>query len=344
MSARGRKRKQEIKLTNDNAYDTTSLYLNYPEESISKQSLIWEYKNPETKLTDVYTYPLSRNAAISHWKNEVELGINQSAQSMLTRIIDSSHEADKERQIYDEYPQQSKLIDHLLYSASSLCMLKNSTRRSGSQYASAIAALIKFFTNNFTDINDIFDIDEHKQTILYNDLSKADSTFYSGTSVKTIAKNILIYSLNREGLDSETLSQQIKHKSHSGKKTRIDYPQEVTIQLLSESVTEINKIKKKYNQYLSWKKKYKDKPFDSLENIAKAFITIPENFLNKKTSNGKNVSIYRYQEHYENLSLKLHNISLRSMNSSKLEQLAKNGFNIDKMDDPGSVRNFVSIR
>lgn len=329
MDNRGRKKKKIITLS-----DHDNPHIDYASKSINIQCLTWEHASQQENRKIVYVYPLSHKASILHWESELKKGINQNAKSMLSRVKNNTHKNDQERYIYDKYPLHKNLIDHLLYSASSLCSLLNVTKRTGSQYASAITALIKFFANSLENIYDIHDIGEDKQMILYNALSDVKSDFYSGISVKSIAKKIMIYSLRRENISYEALDRPIQHNSHSGKKTRIDYPQEVAVQLLAISAQKIEHVKSKYKEILSWRKEYDNKPFDSLENLAKAFITIPKNFLNKKTKNGKTNSIIRYQQFYEKLSTHIHGVSLLNMEEIELTELAKKGINIDNMDDP----------
>ncbi len=332
MSQRGRKRKTEISLFS--RCDTTAGTIDFPSESVLKRSLIWEHKNPQTKSVDVYTYPLERKAAMEYWEKEVKSGENQSAKSILSRIRNGTHKLDRERQIYDRYPDRTSLIDHLLYSASKLCSIHNVSRRTGSHYASAITALTTFFVEDFTNIFKIEQIDEHVQAVLFAKLSDVQSDFYKGTSVRTLAKNVLIESLQREGLACHVLQRNIKGNTHHGPKSRMDYPQEVILQLLAIVVEEIHAIKKRYAKYRNHKKKFDGKPFDSLENLAKAYLTLPETFLEKKTRQGRESAIDRYHHHYDRLARQLHGVSLKELDTEKLETLARNGHNIDNLDDP----------
>jgi len=333
MSSRGRKRKKEITLFNYLDANTTSQYTDYPTKSISEESLIWEYKNPQNKTLEIYTYPLSRKSAIRHWENEVSLDNNQAANSILSRIKNNSHALDKERQIYNYYPEQKYLIDELLFSASSLCSIKNSSRRTGSMYASAITALMKFFKFTFQNLNTLNDLDEHKQSVIHNELTKTDGEYFY-SSIKTLSKNILLYALERNNLPAHPLKQIIKGNSHSGKETRIDYPQEVAIQLLAIAAVQTENIMHEYKAYQVLKDRYKGKAFDSVENLAKAYITIPNSFLNKKTISARNISIQAYQKSYNKLCIDIHNISLEDINNEDLIALADRGYNIDALDEP----------
>lgn len=340
MASRGRKRKKDILLFDSEGSNEENQYVDYPKKSISEQSLIWEYKNPQNKKAEVCTYPLSRDAAIKHWEHEVSIENNQSAKSILNRIKNDSHKQDKERQIYNHNPNQKYLIDELLFSASSLCTIKNAASRTGSHYASAVTALIKFFTSTFQNIQSINDIDEHKQSVLHNELTKTDSEYFY-SSIKTFAKNILIETLERNNLPANTLKQMIKGNSHSGKNTRIDYPQEVAIQLLAIAASETGRIIREHEEYQSWKSLYKDKAFDSIENLAKAYVTIPESFLDKKSATGKKNAISAYQKSYDKLCIKIHGTSLKDMNHDELITLAENGHNIDTLDDPFTMSWFM---
>lgn len=333
MSSRGRKRKKEITLFNYLDVNTDSQYTDYATKSISKESLIWEYKNPQNKTLEIYTYPLSRKSAILHWENEVSRDNNQSANSILSRIKNNSHELDKERQVYDNYPEQKYLIDELLFSASSLCSIKNSSRRTGSMYASSITALMKFFKSTFQNLNTINKLDEHKQSVIHNELTKTNSEYFY-SSIKTLSKNILINALERNNLHANTLKQRIKGNSHSGKETRIDYPQEVAIQLLAIVAVQTEKIMHEYKEYQLFKDRYQGKAFDSVENLAKAYITIPNSFLNKKTISACDISTHAYQKSYNRLCINIHNISLEDMNNEELITLADKGYNIDALDEP----------
>lgn len=342
MSTRGRKKKKNVSL-----FDTTTPlelqqdeFVDYSDISVSEQSLIWEYKNAQTKEAEIFTFPLSRNAAIKYWRNQVKLDDNQNAKSILNRILNDSHTLDKERQIYDKFPQQKFLIDQLLHSASTLCIIKNSAKRTGSFYASAITALINFFTSSFENISTLEEIDDHKQTILFNELSKTDSKYFY-TSVKTFVKNILIYALEQNHISVDILKRTIKRNSHSGTKTRIDYSQEVAVQLLAISVSEISSTIRKYKEYEAWKKIYDGKPFDSIENIAKAYISIPENFLKKKNAGGRESAICAYQKSYDELCIKIHGVALSQMDTMQLIALAENGHNIDALDDSFTMAWFL---
>ena len=308
--------------------------IDFPTESVLKRSLIWEHKNPQTKSVDVYTYPLERKAAMEYWEKEVKSGENQSAKSILSRIRNGSHKLDRERQLYDRYPNRTALIDHLLYSASKLCSIHNVSRRTGSHYASAITSLVRFFVETFSDVYDIEQIDEHKQSVLFAKLSDVDSDFYSGTSVRTIAKNILVESLEREGIPCDILKRNIKGNTHHGPKSRMDYPQEVILQLLAITVEEIHTIKRRYAKYLNYRKTFDGKPFDSLENLAKAYLTVPHTFLGRKTHQGRKAAIDLYRRHYDRLAWHLHGMSLKELDTEKLETLARSAHNIDDLDDP----------
>ena len=332
MASRGRKRKKEISLFDTEESKQENQYVDYPKKSVLEQSLIWEYKNPQNKRVEIYTYPLSRDAAIRHWKHQVSLGDNQSAASFLSRIKNNSHKLDKERQIYDQFPRHKNLIDELLFSASFLCSMKNSARRTGSHYATSVTSLVRFFTSCFENVEQLNNIDTQKQTVLYNELTKTDNKYFNHAS-KTYSKNILIDALERNQLQADPLKQKIKGHSHSGKETRLDYPQEVAIQLLAIAASETNKIMYEYNEYQSWKNLYQDKAFDSIENIAKAYMTIPESFLNKKSKTGITNSISAYQRSYDNLCMKIHGISLSNMSHDECLALAESGHNIDALDD-----------
>jgi len=333
MASRGRKKKKEITLFDSGENHEENIYINYPEKSVSKQSLIWEYKNSQNKKVEIYTFPLSRDEAIKHWEHEVTLNNNQAAKSILSRIKNNSHKLDKERHIYNHYPEQKYLIDELLFSTSTLCSIKNHARRTGSLYASSITSLMKFLNSTFQNLNTLHDLNEQKQFIIHNELTKTDSKYFY-SSIKTFSKNILINALERNQLPANALKQRIKGNTHSGKKTRLDYPQEVAIQLLAIAAVKTEKIMNEHKEYQSWKNKYKDKAFDSVENLAKAYITIPNSFLNKKTIPARDISIQAYQKSYNKLCMDIHNISLEKMNNDELVSLSEKGCNIDALDDP----------
>ncbi|HEY9129263.1 MAG TPA: hypothetical protein VIN02_05475 [Sulfurovum sp.] len=333
MGTRGRKKKKDVALNNLNIENNENIHIDYPSKSVSQKSLIWEYKNPQTKKTEIYEYPLSEESALRYWKKQVKVGDNPKAKSMLTRIINGNHQIDKIRFVYDNYPSHTDLIDQLSQSASELCTIKNPPRRSGSAYASSISSLLYFFTSMFDDVNTIEDIDEDKQTILYNEYTKTDSKYFN-SAIRSTSKNVLINALEKNHICAEPLKKIIKGKSHSGTKTRLDYPQEVAVQLLAISVSEISSIIKKYKEYKDWQKAYEGKAFDSLENLANAYLSIPENFLKRKTKVGKDNAVRAYQKSYDELCMKIHNISLKHMKQDQLLALAKNGHNIDALDDP----------
>lgn len=195
-----------------------------------------------------------------------------------------------------------------------------------------MTSLVRFFTSCFKNVERLNNIDTHKQTVLYNELTKTDSKYFNDAT-KTYSKNILIAALERNHLQANILKQIIKKNGHSGKKTRLDYPQEVAIQLLAIAASETEKIMYEYQEYQSWKNQYQDKAFDSIENIAKAYMTIPDSFLNKKSKTGIANSTSAYQRSYNNLCMKVHGISLNDMDHDELIALSESGHNIDSLDD-----------
>ena len=129
MSTKGRKRKKEVSLYDKE--NSLSNYIDYAKESLETQTLTWEYKNTREKTFEVCRIPLSKQSAIKYWESRSRDLNDPSASFMIPRIKNESYPSDSRRYFYDNYPEYTKLIDQLLYSASYLCTIKNHSKRSG---------------------------------------------------------------------------------------------------------------------------------------------------------------------------------------------------------------------
>lgn len=337
MGIRGRKRKKEVVLNDQK--NNISNYVDYPSESIKTQTLVWEYKNSREKTSEICQIPLSKKAALKYWEYRSKNLNDPSASFMIPRIKNESYSSDSQRYFYDNYPEFKILIDQLLYSASYLCILKNYSKRSGDFYPYAMGAILRYIKANFSDIKKLEEFNLHIQNSLYNELTKTNSEYFKNT-IKTTTKNIISHGLELLDIDHTLLNRQIKNNTHSGGNTKLDYPQEVSLQLLAAAITEISEAKTKHEEYLLWRKMYKDKSFDSIENLAKAYSEIPTAFSNMDPLPKKG-AIYSYQQSYDKLCKDLHGISLNDLNTHELNQLSKKGINIDNLSDPYIMSWFI---
>ena len=337
MSTRGRKRKKEVNL-NDKE-NNISNYVDYPIESVKTETLMWEYKNSREKTNEICRIPLSKKAALTYWEYRLKDLNDPSASFMIPRIKNESYPSDSQRYFYDNYPESKILINQLLYSASYLCILKNYSKRSGDFYPYAIGSILRYIEANFSHVKKLDQFNIHIQNSLYNELTKTKSKYFKN-SVKTTTKNLILHGLDLLNIDCTLLNRQIKNNTHSSENTRLDYPQEVFLQLLAATVSETTKIKEKHKEYLLWQKMYKDKSFDSIENLAKAYSEPPNSFSNMKPL-AKQGSIYSYQKSYDRICKDIHGFNLSDLSSDKLDKFARNGINIDNLSDPYIMSWFI---
>lgn len=326
--SKGRKKKTEIILNSNNSY------INFSELSVNEETLIWEYKDIRNDMNIIEKIPLSKKAATKYWK-ELLLERGAVAKAMLTKIERNVER--KEKYLYDNYKKDKLLIDEMLKSVSELCIIKNIPRISALAYITAISDILRFLNVKINNkIVSFKDLNRNYQLEFRKELSIKNSKFFKTPAQKSFVRNVLKHSLNNFGSGENIIAHRILlNKQHTSKKSKMDLSQEIAVQLLAAATLEINEIMKKRDILENqWRISYKNKAFDSPENLENAYINYPKTLHNKKTINAENTSILNYRASYDRLCFFLHGFKLSDLSEDALKNLASEGENINNIHDP----------
>lgn len=324
--SRGRKKKTNVILDDESNF-------NFSQLSISEEMLAWEYRDDRTSTTVIEKIPLSKKANERYWTEKLH-SRGPVAKMMLTKIANNSEP--QSAYICDRF-KKNQLLSSLIQTVSELCVIKNIPRRVAYEYIYAINSILNFFAKKYENINAIDDVSNNIQIDLRKELSNRNSLFFKSMAQKSHINTIFTYALNnfkfKRDITNVFSQKLLLRKNDSGIKSKADLSQEVAVQLLAASIGEINKIIENYNMLeKEWRPSYKNKKFDSPENLANAYLNYPQHFklISKRSFNS---SIVNYRKKYDELCNYLHGFKLSGLENEKLKLLASKGENIHNLNE-----------
>ncbi|WP_434638195.1 hypothetical protein MLC35_05320 [Sulfurimonas sp. NW7] len=333
--SKGRKKKLEILL------EEKTPYKSFSEISVSNEMLIWEYINVRDSSKKLEKIALSRKADEKYWTDLIP-SRGSIAKMMLTKLTTDSK--GKATYIFDKYSNKKILLNELVYSVADLCLIKNIDRNTASRYIYAINSFMDYLVQNkYENIKSVNDMNLDFQSLLRIELSNKQSKIFNEYGKRSYTRNILVYAINKFGKNENILNQSILlRKKMTGSKPRMDLSQEIAVQLLSASIVEMDAIMKKREKLeKEWRPTYHNKSFDSLENLANAYLNYPQIFHKKTSTRATLASIANYRAKYDRLCLSVYGYKLSDLSENDLAKLALKGENIDELQNPRMMAWFI---
>ncbi len=304
------------------------------QESIEQKMIIWYYTNPQTKKKILNKVPLSKKSAVLYWtfQREQRLTSASNATNMLNKINNSTDS--RYIFLYDTYRDYHNLIDDFIYAAAVICYEKNVKRDVGSRYMQTLNIFIKFIEEEHYQVKtkDDLTINFQEDLIIY---LESENDYFRQQYDRRNMIEMLNFVLNEANMENVINSKMFVVKSKKKiQKSKTDIPQEIVVQLLSASVKDIHEHIKKVKELEEWRKIYNGKKFDSLENIANAYLNYPEYFDDYDKPTSRSGAIAAHRKRFNIMAITNYNMNLKNLSQEDLLNFAQIGHNINDFLNP----------